>query len=275
MGSGGGVQAFLAWLVVAGCSCPARVHGGAAAPCALWGQRAEDSIAVAAWSRSADVGYGRVSENQGCGRGDPARVGEAGVMAGLRGRGAGAGALGGAELEERDGAVRHRADAHMHTRALGGTPPSLIARGGTSRGCTLHPPHTFRSPHLQSGRQAPSPCSLNLGLRGHGLCRTKGWPHNSVVPQVSTLQWDFKIQRPFPPYVSRDFSQPVCLFSQLQQLQQLLPPFHGNEKKGWAMSLATCAPNAALQLWPGGRLPASYPGFWLGTEGSVQGKAPC
>lgn len=138
--SGGGVQALLAWLVVAGCSCPARVHGGAAAPCALWGQRTEDSIAVAAWSRSADVGYGRVSENQGCGRGDPARVGEAGVMAGLRGRGAGAGALGGAELEERDGAVRHRAHAHVHTRALGGTPPSLIARGGTSRGCTLHPP---------------------------------------------------------------------------------------------------------------------------------------
>lgn len=49
------------------------------------------------------LGTGACLENQGYGRGDPARVGEAGVMAGLRGRGAGAGALGGAELEERDG----------------------------------------------------------------------------------------------------------------------------------------------------------------------------
>lgn len=153
MGSGDGVQALLAWLVVAGCSCRARVHGGAAAPCALWGQCAEDSIAVAAWSRSADVGYGRVSENQGCGRGDPARVGEAGVMAGLRGRGAGAGALGGAELEERDGA-----DAHLHTRALGGTPPSLIAREARAEGALYTPLHThLEAPVFSREGKPPAP----------------------------------------------------------------------------------------------------------------------
>lgn len=157
VGSGGRVQALLAWLVVAGCSCPARVNGGAAAPCAPWGQRAEDSIADAAWSRSADAGYGRVSENQGCGSGDPARVGEAGVMAGLRGRGAGAGALGGAELEERDGAVRHGADAHMHTRALGGTPPSRIAREARAEGALYTPPPHLETPISSREGKPPAP----------------------------------------------------------------------------------------------------------------------
>lgn len=79
-----------------------------------------------------------MSENQGSGRGDPARVGEAGARAGPRGRGAGAGARGGAELEERDGAERHGAGAHLHTARSRGTPPSLITREARAEGtlCT-------------------------------------------------------------------------------------------------------------------------------------------
>lgn len=140
-GWGGGVQALLAWLAVAGYSCPARVHGGAAAPCAPWGWHEDDGITVTAWSRSADAGYGRLSENQGSGRGDQERVGEAGARAGPRGRGAGAGTRGGAELEQREGAERHRADAHMHTARSRGTPPSLIAREASSEGALCTPPY--------------------------------------------------------------------------------------------------------------------------------------
>lgn len=135
------MQALLAWLAVAGCSCPARVHGEAAAPCAPRGRHAEDGIAITAWSRSADAGYGRVSENQGSGRGDPARVGEAGARAESGGRGAGAGARGGAELQERDGAQRHRAGAHMHTARSWGTPPSLITREASAQGALCTPPY--------------------------------------------------------------------------------------------------------------------------------------
>lgn len=42
-----------------------------------------------------------------------------------------------------------------------------------------------------------------------GLGRMERWPYNSVVPQVPTLQWDLKIQRPFPLRVKRLL--PACL----------------------------------------------------------------
>lgn len=149
-GSGGGVQALLAWLAVAWCSCLARVHGGAAAPYAPWGRHEEDGIAVAAWSRSADAGFGRVSENQGCGRGDPARVGEAGARARPRGRGAGAGSRGGAELEERDGAGLTPSWCTLAHARSRGTPPSLITREARAEGALCTPFPYLEDPPISS-----------------------------------------------------------------------------------------------------------------------------
>lgn len=166
-----------------------------------------------------------------------------------------------------------------HTARSRGTPPSLITREASAEGAPSAPLPTFRSPHLQLGREAPRPCSLNLGLRGTGSTDWRGGHRTPLSPRSPPSSGTSRYSGPSP-YVSRDFSQPVCLFSQLQQLQQLLlPPFHDSEKMGWARRLATCAPKAARQPWPGGRLLASYPGSRHGSglwaRLSDQGKAPC
>lgn len=78
--------------------------------------------------------------------------------------------------------------------------------------------------------------------------------------------------------MSRDFSQPVCFFSQLQQLQQLLPPFHGNEKMGGlegsphAPQMQHCSSGQVGGCLTVTGVPAWALRVW--TRGSGQGKPP-
>lgn len=55
--------------------------------------------------------------------------------------------------------------------------------------------------------------------------------------------WDLTIQ-PFPPplHIKGLLPARLPLQSQLQQLQQLPPPFHGSEKMGWAGQLVHMPP---------------------------------
>lgn len=55
------------------------------------------------------------------------------------------------------GAVRHRADSHMHTRALGGTPPSLIAKEARAEGALYTPPPHLEAPIFSREGKPPAP----------------------------------------------------------------------------------------------------------------------
>ena len=63
-----------------------------------------------------------------------------------------------------------------------------------------------------------------------------------TLPTAPTL-WDLKIQPSSSPlYIKGLLPARVPLHSQLQQVQQLLPPFHGSEKMGWAGQLLHMPP---------------------------------
>lgn len=60
---------------------------------------------------------------------------------------------------------------------------------------------------------------------------------------VPSPQWDLAIQPSPPPlHIKGLLPARLPLQSQLQQLQQLLPPFHGSEKMGWAGQLVRMPP---------------------------------